>query len=269
MADQTSRHPMAARRPVYSLAGLDAVSVRRDLVYRHVDGARLALDVYAARGPAEAPAVVLVVGYSDAGARRTLGCTFREMGAFSGWGRLLAADGVAAITYETSTDPPADLQAALAYVRAHASELGVDAARIGLWACSGHAPTALGALLADGGAALACAALLYPYTLDEDGTRAVGEAAGTFRFANPTAGRTVRDLPANVPLFTARAGRDEMPGLNQALDRFIAGAVRANLPLTSVNHPTGPHAFDLLDDSVTSRATIAQVLAFLHAHLTP
>jgi hypothetical protein len=41
------------------------------------------------------------------------------------------------------------------------------------------------------------------------------------------------------PLFIARAGRDAVPLLNDALDRFVAAAVAANAPLTLVNHPTG------------------------------
>ena len=52
----------------------------------------------------------------------------------------------------------------------------------------------------------------------------------------------------DVPLFVARAGRDEMPRLNETLDAFLTKAVARNLPITFANHPTGPHAFDLFDD---------------------
>src|SRR5437773_7130935 len=61
--------------------------------------------------------------------------------------------------------------------------------------------------------------------------------------------KSVDDLPDDVPLFIARAGRDEMPGLNETLDRFAAKALDRNLPITMVNHANGPHAFDLVDDS--------------------
>jgi hypothetical protein len=40
-----------------------------------------------------------------------------------------------------------------------------------------------------------------------------------------------------------------------------------NLPVSLVNHATGPHAFDLFDDSVTSREIIRRILAFLQFHL--
>ena len=52
-------------------------------------------------------------------------------------------------------------------------------------------------------------------------------------------------------------------------DASYAQVLPANLPLTLVNHPTGPHAFDLFDDSAAARGIIRQMLAFLRAHLLP
>ncbi len=42
-----------------------------------------------------------------------------------------------------------------------------------------------------------------------------------------------------IPMLIARAGRDEVPLLNEALDRFTAKALAANAPLTVINHPAG------------------------------
>jgi hypothetical protein len=64
-----------------------------------------------------------------------------------------------------------------------------------------------------------------------------------------------------------RAGRDQVPGLNATLDRFVAAALTRNLPVTLVNYPSGPHAFDIDDDCEASRQVIRQVLAFLKLHL--
>lgn len=58
-----------------------------------------------------------------------------------------------------------------------------------------------------------------------------------------------------------------MPGLNEALDRFVVGALSKNLPISLVNHAAGSHAFDLMDDSDTSREIIRQTLSFLRFHL--
>ncbi len=103
--------------------------------------------------------------------------------------------------------------------------------------------------------------------LDLDGSTSVAEAASVFRFVNPCAGRALEDLPVDVPLFVARAGRDEMPHLNDTIDRFLARALETNLPVTLVNHSTGPHAFDIVDDSDASRAVIRQIVAHMQFQL--
>jgi hypothetical protein len=119
----------------------------------------------------------------------------------------------------------------------------------------------------DASKSLKCAVLCYAYTLDSDGSTVVADAARQWGFVNPCAGMTVDDLPRDIPLFVARAGQDQMPGLNDALDRFLIKALACNLPVTFVNHAMAPHAFDLFDDSETSREIIRRILAFLRFHL--
>jgi acetyl esterase/lipase len=114
---------------------------------------------------------------------------------------------------------------------------------------------------------LKCAVFCYGYMLDLNGSTIVADAATQMRFVNPCAGKSVEDLRRYIPLFVARAGQDQMPGLNEALDRFIVKALACNLPVTFVNHATAPHAFDLLQDSADSREIIRRILAFLQFHL--
>jgi acetyl esterase/lipase len=159
----------------------------------------------------------------------------------------------------------ADLRAVLQHVRDHGAELGVDAQRIGLVGFSGNGPVTLSALMED--RQLKCGVLCSAFTLDLDGMTGVADAQAQWKFVNPCAGKTVDDLPADLPLFIARAGRDQFAGLNDALDRFVAKALARNLPLTVVNHATGPHAFDTADDSETTRDIIRSILGFLRRHL--
>ena len=88
-----------------------------------------------------------------------------------------------------------------------------------------------------------------------------------FGYVTPAQGKTIADLPPNLPLLIARAGLDEMPGLNETLDAFVTRALAANRPLILVNHHRGPHAFDTVDPSNASRFAIRQVLAFFRTHL--
>ncbi len=266
-----ARHEIAARKLVYDTDRSDSVSVRRGRTFRMSDEGPLDLDLYYPpdANPAEAalPAVVFVLGYADAGARARLGCAFKEMESFIGWARLVAASGAVAVAYGTSRVPADDAGAVLRYVRDNAAELRIDPRRIAVWACSGHGPTAMSTLMADAPFCPACAVLYYAYTLDLDGAAGVADAARTFNFANPVAGRSVADLADGIPTLIVRAGLDEMPQLNAALDRMVMEALARNLPLTVVNHATGSHAFDLVNDDAASRRVIRQTLAFLREQL--
>ena len=239
---------------------MDAVTVRRDIAYTTPRDAELTMDVYSppglsASGPT--PVVVLVPGFPGA---------VKRIGSFVSWAELMAASGLVAITCATK-DPVVDMEAVLGYVREHAASLGVDGERMGIWACSGHVPNALSLLAHPERGYLKCAALCYGFVLDLDGSTAVEDASRQYGFANPCSNRTFEDLPRGTSLFVARAGRDEFPGLNAALDAFLAAAVRDNRPVSFVNHAAGPHAFDIMDDSAATCDVIRQVLGFLKSHL--
>lgn len=269
MSQDAPQNPIAKKQVLYTAPGVDAVIVRRDETYRTTDAGALTMDLYYPPDSTSGqplPAVVFVLGFSDVGTKKMLGCAAKEMGSYVSWARLVAASGLVAITY-TNREPEADLHALLDYVRSNAASLGIDANRIGVWACSAHVPMALSLLMQKDGPHPTCAALCYGYMLDLDGSTGVAEAAAAWRFVNASAGKTVDDLPPDVPLFIARAGRDQFAGLNEALDRFLAKAVARNLPVTFVNHPEGPHAFDLDHDSETTRGIIRSILAFIRCHL--
>ncbi|MFN7949810.1 MAG: alpha/beta hydrolase [Blastocatellia bacterium] len=267
MSQETQQNDMTKKRVVIELPGMDDVMIRRDLEYQRSEAGALTFDLYTPPGvqsDARLPAVVFVTGYSDPGFQRMLGCRLKEMGSYVSWGQLTAASGLVAITY-SAVDPANDVNALLDYLRQHAAELGIDEQQIGVWACSGNVPNALAVLMQQRDE-LRCAVLCYGLMLDTAGSANVAEAARMFGFANPGAGRTVSDLPANLPLLIVRAGQDN-PQLNETIDSFIKDALACNLPVTFINHPTAPHAFDVLDDSATSREIIRQMLNFMRFHL--
>jgi len=254
-------NPIAKQPVVVELPGMDAVSIERNVPYGA--GPRRRLDIYRPPGAAvELPAVLFVTGYADAGAEKVFGCRLMDMAAYTCWARLIACLGLVGMLYENE-EPAADARAVLDHIRANAKSLGVDSKRLGLWSCSGNAPNALGLIVDNPD--LACAALLYGYTADFDSHRDVAAARAQFGFACPP----TLELSGlrRTPLLLVRAGRDEAPGLNAAFDRFVPRALEANAPLTVVNYPEGPHAFDIADASAGSRAAIRQVLEFLRARL--
>ena len=268
MSEQ-ARHDITKKRVVYQIPGMDAVTIRLDIEYRATDAGGLTMDLYYppdSKSEERIPAVVFVSGYSDLGFKKMLGCKLKEMESYISWGQLTAASGLAAIIY-TTIQPASDIHTLLQFVRQNAASLGIDESRIGVWACSGNVPNALSVLMEGDRSYLKCAVLCYGIMLDVDGHVRTGESSKRFGFVNPSAGKSVDDLPPDLPLFAVRAGRDEMPHLNETLDRFVAKVLACNLPITLVNHPTAPHAFDVMDDSETSREIIRQILGFMRFHL--
>ncbi|MDQ3011645.1 MAG: alpha/beta hydrolase [Acidobacteriota bacterium] len=268
MSQETPQDHISKKRVVYQIPGMDAVTIRRDVEYRATDADVQTMDIYYppdAKSGARIPAVIFVSGYSDVGMQKMLGCKLKEMGAYVSWAQLAAASGLVAITY-TTTEPITDLQELLQYVRQNAAGLGIDENRIGVWACSGNVPNALSLLMREANDYLKCAVFCYGLMLDLDNSTNVAQAAKMFGFVNPIVGKSVDDLPKNLPLFIARAGQDN-PQLNETIDRFLTKAVSCNLPVTFANHHAAPHFFDVMHDSEATREIIRQILAFMRFHL--
>jgi len=262
--NEAKRHPIAEQPIVYQTAAMALVPVRPDIEY--AEGRTLDLYLPPAATPGDRfPVVLFITGVTDAGFEDNFGCRLKDMASYITWARLAAASGIAAVTY-SNVDPAADGVTVLRYVRENAASLQIDGERIAVWSCSGHVPTALALIMAE---PLSCAVLCYGFTLDLDGGTAVADAQKQWRFVNAAAGKTVDDIPSDLPLLLVRAGRDQFAGLNEALDRFVAHALACNLPITVINHATGPHAFDLFDDSDASRSAIRGIVEFLKSRLSP
>lgn len=248
---------------------MNTVTVRRDVPYGPPDPHRR-FDLYYPPGQTDDgrwPAVIIVAGYPETMEPRATPLTYKEIGWTVSMSQLIALSGMVAIAY-TNRDPVADLQALFERIHESAGTLKIDPARVGVVAVSGNVPTAITTIMRDANRTPVCAVFGCGCLLDLDGATDVADAAKQFGFAHPGVGRTVADLRRDVPLFITRAGRDQFPAMNASIDRFIRHALVENLPITFVNHAGGPHAFDLFDDSRTSRDIVRQTLGFLRQHLT-
>ena len=217
------------RTVVLKLPGMDAVEVRKNIAF---DGERK-LDLYGPKGEQKVPLVIFLngVGRPD----------LKEWGQYTSWPRLVATRGMAAIAHETSGDDAAkQADALLRYVKAHANELRIDASRIAIWACSANVRLGT-AMLAS-----------------RDDLRAAVFYYGLMETA-----------PKNIttPVYVTRAGLDAL-ALNASIDRWVAGAVAIEAPVTLVNYPEGVHGFELENDTPESRQIVVQTLDFLQFHLT-
>lgn len=252
---------------VYKVPGMDQVKVRKDLVYKETEDAGILMDIYTPPGVTAGerrPAVLFIHGGAPTAARP------KDWGIYESWGRLVAASGMVAVIFTQRVGSPgtgildgaADVADAIAHVRSHAGELGIDGDRLGLAAYSGGGPM-LSPFLHDPPPYVRCLVAFYAIM---DIRQVREQSPETLERFSPIV--QIAHAPARVPpLFLARAGQDRVPGLKDALDRFAAEALALNIPLTLVNHPQGIHGFDNQNDDERSREILAQTIAFLAKHL--
>lgn len=252
-----------ARRPiVLSVPGMDRVVVHSNLVYTTVDDPLVRMDIYTPadlQADERRPVVLLVHGGVPAS------LPVKEMGAYRSWGRLLAAQGLVAVTFTHRLRWPlrqldeaaADVRAAIDFARSNAAKFNVNPDRMCVAAYSAGGPL-LTVALQDERRYVRCLLAIYPL-VDVQGYGVPDEA----KFAL----KTYLDKPALPPLFLARAGRDAIPTLNARLDAFLGSAVAANAPIAFMNHPDGEHGFDVANDDERSREIIRAAIEFMKEHL--
>ena len=187
----------------------------------------------------------------------------RRWGIYTSHGRLLAASGMTGIAFDHRflapdrlQDAAADLADLVRHVRENANTLGIDGNRLALWAFSGG-----GSLLAN---ALRERQSWWKLLVAYYG---VMEPLGTSHDERLSAIAALgRDASNAPPILLARAGRDD-PAINSTIDRFVAAAKSAGAKVDLLTHPTGQHAFDILDPGETSSQIIQRTLEALRRRL--
>jgi tetratricopeptide (TPR) repeat protein len=168
----------------------------------------------------------------------------KERAQQTGWAKLAAGAGLAAVNYDSHRGgEESDFDELAAYLRAHADELGVDAQRLAFLAWSGHVSRGLGVAMSAQRRELRAAVFLY----------GIGN---------------VDSLRLDLPTLLVRAGRDT-PGLNRSLDALVARGLAANAPITVINYGSGLHGFDIANDNDMSREIIDRILAFMVSYTMP
>jgi len=262
--------PDLSRRIVYDAAGMTDVDTLRRIVYKREDDTDLLMDVYRPRGGGPGlrrPAIVFVHG----GPIPKTMLPPREWGFFVSYGELAAASGLVGVVLNhrlhdiTDYDRAlGDLSAGIDHVRRQADTLGVDADRLALWVFSGGGPL-LAEFLRTQPPYIRCVVAFYALLDLRPFLPPDADATRRERAARLSPAMHVR--AARLPIFVGRAGLDG-PLVNNSIDAFVAEALSANAPLDLMNHSTGHHAFDVLDDDERSRAIIGRALGFVQPRLS-
>lgn len=237
---------LLAQPVVYKLPGMEKTEVRRDVVYKTEGDQQFKLDLYLppdTPAGARLPVVVFINGVGDPPAASGVP-KVKEWGQYTSWPRLVAASGMAAVTYESrGQEADVDADDLLDYVRKNAAALKVDENKVSIWACSANVRTGLSATMQPSRTYIRSAVFYYGF---------MGLPA----------------VRADVPIFVARAGYDNLQ-LNNTLDAYVRRALEAEAQVTLVNYADGQHAFDVRDDTERSREIVRQTLDFLKFHFTP
>jgi acetyl esterase/lipase len=245
--------------------------IQRDLLYR-TDGDRpLKLDIYRPPSAGRASPVVFLV---NGDAPEEIIATAKDWGVYRSYGEHLAARGLVGVPFNhrstnrfERTAAADDVQAAISFVRDRARDLEVDATRVGVWVFSAGGPFGLAPFLQRRPDWLRCAAGFYMIwdlgPLRASLPSATDESIRRLSCLSALDSEAL-DLP---PLLLARAGRDSAP-LLEGTDTFVRRARERNVDLTVLDHPTGRHGFDTLDDDDRSREIIGLTLDFFVRHLS-
>lgn len=263
------------QRIVYSHPEMETIAPQCDLVYKTLPDRALHCDIYHPQSPARSPnaAVIFIHGNWP----EPVLPVAKSVGQAVSWAQLVAAHGMAAITFNHRStqrhtrvaDAASDVADLLHYVTREHRALDIDPARVALFAFSAGAPLGFWAAQQEPGLIVRCMVMYYgllDLVMLRDGIPlSVPDAVLRTFSPNEYLARGPGAIP---PLFIAQAGRDD-PLLNATIARFVTTAQAGGCDIEYAIQADGQHGFDRLDDSESSRATIRQTVAFLHRHLMP
>jgi acetyl esterase/lipase len=250
---------------------MDKVTVKANLKYTAVSDPNLLMDVYIPPGLAKSehrPAVVFIHGGAGAFLKP------KDWGVYKSWGQLVAASGMIGVTFTHRlgypkpllADAASDINAAINHIRANADSLNIDKDRLCLAAYSAGGPM-LSLAMRDKPDHVRCLVAFYALLdIQQSETHRNNETPEMVKSFSPITYLS-NDAGKMAPMFIARAGLDEVPALNDSIDRFIREAISRNASITVFNHPHGVHGFDNQTDDDRSREIIRAAIDFMKTHL--
>lgn len=255
---------MADEKIVLSIPGIEQVARRKDLIYKTAGQEALKADLYLP-APADRlpPVVIFIHGALPPGLQA------KDHGHFVSWGQLVAASGMAAVSFnhrlrwvdsfvpESLPQAAEDLSDLVGFLRANKSQFPIDPERICLFAFSAGGPL-LAAPIREGWASVEC--IIAFYTILGDPLPGSMDAG---RFSALASLRADKKPP---PTFIAKAGKDT-PLINYSIDEYAKAARGIGSDVRLDEHPEGVHAFDSRNDDDTSRRIIRNAIEFMKTHL--
>jgi dienelactone hydrolase len=230
--------PARAQEPRFVLPpGSDRVTVSKDVEYGSSDGVALRMDVYRGTGSRRAPHPVLVFFNRATGADRS-------QPFYAAWARAAASRGVVAILPDLRNGTEAsDFSVLVRHLIEHGAALGIDREAIAVYAGSGNVFTA--------------------FPVVEDPKQTAIKAAVMYYGTAP-----ITQFRGDLPVLWVRAGLDR-PSVNDEITKLAALAVSQNAPVMLLNHSTGYHAFEMMNDDDATRDVMERTIDFVKRATAP
>ncbi len=275
----TLHHP----RLVYHVPGMEQAHVYKDQIYKTVEEVHLHCDIYY---PADydyqhpLPAVLLIHADGEAAQLERA----KDTDQIVGWAQLITTRGMIAVTanhrstyyLRNVVGVANDIDDLFSYIREHGTSLHINTEALGIWTCSTGSIFALRLALGEAPLGLRALTGYYSFTDLQSYYNVLLQTASPNNDSLPaftdedfdefSASSLLHHHTHVAPILLARAGFDT-PELNKTLDQFIVDALAHNVELTVLNHPTGQHGFDMLDDQGRTYELIQTTLAFFASHL--
>ena len=252
---------------------MEEIEVGKDRPYKRIDDRELKFDVY--RPPQSDPSrsLPVVVFVHGEGPPEVIENS-KDWGQYDGWGRLIAASGMMAVTFNRRSshffshlsDPAADVDDLLDHVLDPSHKLGADPEKLAIWTCSGGAPFGVRAGLKRGVRCISAyygRMSLHPIRDGIEGEVSEGlldEFSSAVHLSSMPPGRV-------PPIFIAKAELDDLVGVNESIDEAIQVVHARELPATVAKHALGEHGMDVRNDDDRMREIIAETVQFFRRHL--
>jgi dienelactone hydrolase len=223
--------PAQEMRFLFPAPPAGSVTIARDVTFASSGDTPLQMDVFRPAARPGAPKPALIVFNTAFGPQRNNAVAV-------GWAQTAASNGVVGIVPDLRMGRQVqDFDALVAHLVDRSADYGIDRDAIAVFAGSGNVTSAFPAVEDPGRTAVKAAVMYY----------------GT------------ADVPAfrlDLPVLLVRAGLDRPP-VNRAITELAARAVAENAPVTLVNHPTGHHGFEVVDDDDGTREMIERTIDFV------
>jgi len=249
----------------FELPQMDNVIIKKDIPYKDVSGSSLKMDIYYPPKfdfQKKIPAIIIVLGYTDMAGKKLLGSQFKDYITFISWCKIISASGMAAIVYET-VNPEKDILSLSNYLISNNDKLGIDTEKVGAFTLSAHTPTAINEVLSGVNNFFQCSVVYYGFFLTKDFKYLpqIDSISKNMGFMTPRLPDPI-SWKKDVRVMIIRAGKDDVPYINQSLKNFYGKAINQNLPITLINYPNALHGFDFTNDNEITRQIIKNTIEF-------